>query len=283
MKIKFSKMQGAGNDFVVIDSTKEQFSLSPENIRFLADRHFGVGADQVLVIEKTELPDVDFKYRIFNHDGGEVEQCGNGARCFARYVHNKGLTNKKKIKVETVKEIIEPELLDDGSVRVMMNTPSFRPSDLPFNPKGLPEREINGEKQWAVSFQGKLWWFSISSIGNPHVTIQVENLDETPIKGLGSFIENHPAFPARVNVGFLQIQDPHHGKFAVWERGAGQTLACGTGNCAAAATAIKNEAMESPVALENLGGTLTLEWEGEGMNIYLRGPAEMVFDSEIEI
>lgn len=283
MKIKFSKMHGAGNDFVVIDSLEEEFNLPAQTIRFLADRHFGVGADQVLVIEKSKLPGVDFKYRIFNADGGEVEQCGNGARCFAKYIWDKGLSTKKKIRVETLKGIIEPEILSDSTVKVMMNIPSFEPQDLPFNPKGLPEREINGEKQWGISFGNQLYWFSISSIGNPHATIIVDDLSKVPVKELGSFIENHPAFPSRVNVGFLEIKDTHHGTIEVWERGTGQTLACGTANCAAATIAIKLGKMESPVTFDNLGGALTLDWEGEGMNIFLQGPAVRVFDSEIEV
>ncbi len=283
MKLKFTKMHGAGNDFIVLDCTREPFRLTQEQIRQIADRHFGIGADQILVVEPSDKPDIDFKYRIFNKDGGEVEQCGNGARCFVKFVTEKNLTAKKKIRVETQKEVIEPEIMSDGSVKVNMGVPSFRPADLPFSPKRLPEREVNGIKQWGLTFEKKIWWFSICSMGNPHVTFVVENLDEVPVEKLGSFVENHPAFPKKVNVGFIEIQDRNHARVRVWERGAGETLSCGTGNCAAAATSIDLGLMDSPVHAKTSGGNLRLEWEGEGMPIELFGPAVSVFDSEISI
>jgi diaminopimelate epimerase len=276
-------MQGAGNDFVVIDGVTQSVRLTEDNIRFLADRHFGIGADQVLLVEASEMPGADFKYRIFNQDGGEVEMCGNGARCFVRFVFDHNLTAKKRIRVETMKGIIEPELLNDGNVRVDMGSPCFAPESLPFIPTGLPSREINGVTQWAVDYKGTLYWFSICSMGNPHVTLHVENMADTPVEELGRFIENHPAFPNRVNVGFLEIIDLHHANFRVWERGAGVTLACGTGNCAAFATAYQLQRMDSTGTMINLGGTLRIEWEGEGMPIFLIGPAEEVFTSEVEI
>ena len=215
MKIKFTKMHGAGNDFVVLDCTKEPFSLTPQQLRFLADRHFGIGADQILVVEPAESEEADFKYRIFNADGGEVEQCGNGARCFVKFVYNKGLTDKKRIRAKTMKGIIELELKEDGLVRVSMGTPSFEPSSLPFNPQGLPSREIRGFKQWAVRYKGELVWFSICSMGNPHVTIIPDDIETAPVGELGPFIENHPAFPRRVNVGFIQPITEHEANVRV--------------------------------------------------------------------
>ena len=283
MKVKFTKMQGAGNDFVVLDCTEKAFSLTPDQLRKIADRHFGVGADQILVVENSENPSADFKYRIFNQDGGEVEQCGNGARCFVKFVNEKGLTQKKRIKVQTMKTLIEPELLDNGMVKVNMGMPSFRTSDLPFNSESLPSREINGMTQWGISFRNKYWWFMASSMGNPHITIIVDDVFSAPVKELGAYLEKHPAFPRRVNVGFLEIVNDHYGNIRVWERGAGETLACGTANCAAAAVAIQAGLINSPCTLSNNGGTLQLIWEGEGENIELVGPAETVFDSEIEL
>ena len=283
MKIKFTKMHGAGNDFVVLDCTREPFSLTPQQLRFLADRHFGIGADQILVVEPAEAGEADFKYRIFNADGGEVEQCGNGARCFVKFVYNKGLTEKKRIRAKTIKGVIELELKEDGMVRVSMGTPSFEPSSLPFNPQGLPSREIRGFKQWAVRYKGELVWFSVCSMGNPHVTIVTDDIESAPVKELGPFIENHPAFPRRVNVGFIQPITEHEANVRVWERGAGETLACGTGNCAAAATSIELGVLSSPILTHNRGGDLRLAWEGEGEDVELFGPAVTVFDSEIEV
>lgn len=283
MKIKFTKMHGAGNDFVVLDCTDKPFALTCEQLRFLADRHFGVGADQILVVERSDDKNADFNYRIFNADGGEVEQCGNGARCFVKFVVQKGLTDKKRIRAKTMKGIIELELQEDGFVRVLMGVPSFDPAALPFNPGMLTTREINGFRQWAVKYKNELVWFSICSMGNPHVTIVVEDIDEAPVGELGPFMENHPAFPHRVNVGFIQIVGPQEAKIRVWERGAGETLACGTGNCAAAATSYELGLLSSPVCLHNRGGDLRINWGGEGEEIELFGPAQTVFDSEIEL
>ncbi len=187
MKVKFTKMEGAGNDFVVLNCTKEPFNLSQSQIRKICDRHFGVGADQMLIVESSDSPWIDFKYRIFNQDGGEVEQCGNGARCFVRYVNEKGLTDKKKIRVQTIREIIEPELMPNGQVKVDMGVPSFAPADLPFVPRAFPTREVNGFRQWGIPFEGKLWWFSDCSMGNPHVTLPVDVLDRAPVEKLGKF------------------------------------------------------------------------------------------------
>ena len=282
MKIQFTKMHGAGNDFVVLDYTKKPFDLTKEQLIFLADRHFGVGADQILVVEKAPSADVDFKYRIFNQDGGEVEQCGNGARCFARFVYDKGLTAKKKIRVQTMKTIIEPELLDDGNVKVLMGSPSFEPASLPFNPEGLESRMFNGQRQWKIDYKDRPVWFFICSMGNPHITIIVDDVDQYPVHEVGSFLETHPAFPNRVNVGFLQIQSKDSGKIRVWERGAGETLACGTGNSAAAAAAMSANLLNSSVTFSNKGGKLGLQWSGTGNPLFLIGPAVKVFDSEVE-
>lgn len=283
MKISFTKMHGAGNDFIVLNGIERTLDLNVEQIRLLSDRHFGVGADQILLVEPATIEGVDFKYRIFNQDGSEVEMCGNGARCFAKYVHDHGLTSKNKIRVQTMKGIIEPELLADGMVRVDMGTPSFAPSDLPFNPQELPCREFNGVIQWAIEFHKKLYWFSICSMGNPHVSLVVDDIDTAPVSSLGSFIENHPAFPCRVNVGFIQILNPSLARVRVWERGAGETLACGTGNSAAYCTSNQLMLMDNQAKLLNRGGTLRFEWEGEGMPLMMCGPAVQVFESEIEI
>lgn len=276
-------MHGAGNDFVVLDCTKTRFQLSTEQLIRLADRHFGVGADQILVVEPAPSEKIDFRYRIFNKDGGEVEQCGNGARCFMKFIHEHGLTNKKKVNVQTMAGVIELNLLDNGLVKVLMGVPSFDPKSLPFNPTGLPERELNGTTQWAIEFDNRLWWFSVCSMGNPHITLVVDQIDCAPVKTLGNYLEHHRAFPQRVNVGFLQILDEHNGFIRVWERGVGETLACGSGNCAAAATSINNSLMGSPVHLKNQGGDLVLSWQGNHSQIELYGPAETVFESEIEI
>lgn len=283
VKIPFTKMQGAGNDFVVIDAFSNHIELTTAQIRALADRHFGVGADQVLLVEKPTEEGADFKYRIFNQDGGEVEMCGNGARCFAKFVRERGLTDKSRIRVETMKGIIEPCLLDDGTVQVDMGTPVFTPSALPFNPAGLATREINGFRQWAVEFKGELHWFSVCSMGNPHATLVVDDVETAPVEELGSFIENHPAFPRRVNVGFIQILNPRLAKVRVWERGAGETLACGTGNSAAYCTSVQLMLMDHEALLKNHGGDLKFEWEGEGMPLLMSGPAVTVFESEISI
>lgn len=283
MKVKFTKMHGAGNDFVVLDGVSTEINLTTEQLKFLADRHFGVGADQILLIEKPTLPDCDFTYRIFNQDGGEVEMCGNGARCFAKYVFDHRLTNKRKIRVQTMKGIIVPELLDNGLVKIDMGVPSFCPEDLPFVSEGLVYRKNGDVDQWKVDFQGREYWFSICSMGNPHAVFIVPKIDEVSICGLGRYVETLKNFPNRVNVEFLQINSPTEAVFRVWERGVGQTLACGTGNCAAFAVARRLLLVESHAKFENLGGTLELSWLGSEQPLYLIGPAVEVFESEIDI
>jgi len=283
MKVKFTKMHGAGNDFVVLDGVNTEIHLTTEQLRFLADRHFGVGADQILLIEKPSLPDCDFTYRIFNQDGGEVEMCGNGARCFAKYVFDHRLTDKRKIRVQTMKGIIVPELLENGLVKIDMGVPSFRPEDLPFVVDGLVHRKIGDVDQWKVDFQGKEYWFSICSMGNPHAVFIVPKIEEVPICELGSYVETLENFPNRVNVEFLQVNSPTEGVFRVWERGVGETLACGTGNCAAFAVARRSLLVDTQAKFENLGGSLELSWLGAGQPLYLIGPAVEVFESEIDI
>lgn len=287
MKLKFTKMQGAGNDFVVIDSTRSPFALTEAQLRFLGDRHFGVGADQILVVEAPRLPDTDFRYRIFNQDGGEVEQCGNGARCFAKFVTEKGLTTKRAIRVETMKGVIEPELQEDGRVRVNMGAPRFAPEDLPFNTEGLSHLSRSRDTLWEVKAGGYNNWISALSMGNPHAVMVVGDVDAARVDEIGPAIEHHPAFPKRVNVGFLQPLSSSSGRLRVWERGAGETLACGTGACAAAVAGMRRGLFGPAVEIEARGGRLRIEWAGIGSEtpqpVYLTGPAEIVFEGEIEI
>lgn len=287
MKLKFTKMQGAGNDFVVIDSTRTPFALTEAQLRFLGDRHFGVGADQILVVEVPRLPDTDFRYRIFNQDGGEVEQCGNGARCFAKFVTEKGLTTKRAIRVETMKGVIEPELQEDGRIRVNMGAPRFAPEDLPFNTEGLSHLSRSRDTLWEVKAGGYNNWISALSMGNPHAVMVVGDVDAARVDEIGPAIEHHPAFPKRVNVGFLQPLSASSGRLRVWERGVGETLACGTGACAAAVAGMRRGLFGPAVEIEARGGRLRIEWAGieaeAPQPVYLTGPAEIVFEGEIEI
>lgn len=279
-------MQGAGNDFVVLDGIRQTIDPNSAFIRYLADRRFGIGADQVLLVEKSHIDGVDFKYRIFNCDGGEVEQCGNGARCFAVFVHEVGLTDKKVIRVETMKTIIEPEIKDDGRVTVNMGVPKHHPQDLPFVPGHLKTYQEGNSRMYCALLKNKEVWFSTVSMGNPHAVIRVEDIDVAPVTEVGSELECFASFLARVNVGFLEVLSPQHGKIRVWERGAGETLACGTGACAAAVEGIKRGFFENEVTLEARGGQLTIHWEGltnPNAPVYLTGPAQTVFNGEITI
>lgn len=276
MKIRFAKMQGVGNDFVVIDAIRQNISLTPEQIRFLADRHFGVGCDQLLLVEEPTVPDADFRYRIFNADGGEVEQCGNGARCFVRFVHEQGLTDKKEIRVETARGIIFPRLEDDGFVTVDMGAPRFIPDEIPFV---ADERALT----YTLDVAGTSIEAGAVSMGNPHVVQIVDNVDTAPVEQQGPLIEHHVRFPQRVNAGFMQLVDDHHIRLRVFERGSGETLACGTGACAAAVTGIQWGKLASPVTVSMRGGDLTIRWEGEGKPVMMTGPAVTVFEGEITI
>ena len=266
MRLKFTKMEGAGNDFVVLDLTKEVFSFSPEQIRKLSDRHFGIGADQVLIVEKTSKPGLDFRYRIFNSDGGEVEQCGNGARCFVKFVHARGLTVKREIRVETLGGVIVPRLENDGEVSVDMGPPTV---ELPL----LEKITVNGE----------IVEVTILSMGNPHAVQVVPDLAKAPVTSQGPLLEHHPRFPNRANAGYLQLRDRQRIALRVWERGAGETLACGTGACAAAVAGILRGLLDSPVAVEARGGTLTVSWAGGDNAVWMKGPAQSVFEGEIQI
>ncbi len=276
MRIKFTKMHGLGNDFVVLDAVNQAIDLTPARARFLADRHFGVGCDQILVVEPSARPDADFRYRIFNADGGEVEQCGNGARCFVRFVHDKGLTAKRAIRVETRGGLIEPRLEHDGLVTVDMGVPRFEPSHVPF---------VTGSDALVQPLQldGAGVDITALSMGNPHAVQAVANVDTAPVAEQGPLIENHPRFPQRVNAGFMQVVDRHAIRLRVYERGAGETLACGSGACAAVVAGIARGLLDSPVRVSMRGGELTIAWGGPGQPVRMTGPAVTVFDSEIEI
>jgi diaminopimelate epimerase len=276
MRVKFTKMHGLGNDFVVLDAVSQALSLTPEQARFLADRHFGVGCDQVLVVEKPSRTDADFRYRIFNADGGEVEQCGNGARCFVRFVHEKGLTAKRAIRVETRGGLIEPRLEDDGLVTVDMGVPRFEPSHVPF----VTDSDALVQP---LHVDGTAVDITAVSMGNPHAVQVVDDVRLAPVAEQGPRMENHPRFPQRVNAGFMQVVDRHAIRLRVYERGAGETLACGSGACAAVAAGIARGLLDSPVRVSTRGGELTIAWGGPGRPVLMTGPAVTVFDSEIEI
>ena len=276
MKLKFSKMHGLGNDFVVLDGVRQQVSLSPEQLVYLADRHFGVGCDQILLVETPSQPGVDFRYRIFNADGGEVEQCGNGARCFVRFVHDQGLTDKRQIRVETLKGIIEPRLEADGNVTVDMGEPRFLPAEIPF----LADDDVVIH---LLDVADETLETTVVSMGNPHAVQVVDDVDTHPVGEHGPLIERHPRFPKRVNAGFMQIIDRHAIKLRVYERGSGETLACGTGACAAAVAGIRRGLLDSPVRVMTRGGDLNIAWGGPGRPVLMTGPAVTVFTGEIEL
>lgn len=276
MKLKFSKMHGLGNDFVVIDGVRQSVSLTPEQIRFLGHRNFGVGFDQLLLVERAATPGVDFRYRIFNADGGEVEQCGNGARCFVRFVHDEKLTDKREIRVETLRGVIGPRLEDDGNVTVNMGAPVFEPEKIPFDSSSqeVVQTILVGDAEVAIT---------AVSMGNPHAVQVVGDVDAAPVDVQGPQIERHPRFPKRVNAGFMQIVDRHSIKLRVYERGAGETLACGTGACAAVVTGISRGLLDSPVRVSTRGGDLSIAWAGKGLPVLMTGPAVTVFTGEIEL
>ena len=276
MRLRFTKMQGLGNDFVVIDATRAPVALSAEQIRSLADRRFGVGCDQVLMVEPPRLDGTDFHYRIFNADGGEVENCGNGARCFARFVHDRGLTDKSEIRVGTMAGIIAPRILPDGRVRVDMGVPEFEPARIPFTAERralVYPLDVNGAKRT----------ISAVALGNPHAVQVVDDVERAPLAQEGPLIEHHERFPQRVNAGYMQVLDRHAIRLRVFERGAGETLACGTGACAAAVTGIARGFLESPVVVGTRGGDLEIAWAGDGSSVLMSGPAAAVFEGEIEI
>jgi diaminopimelate epimerase len=271
MKLRFTKMQGLGNDFVVFDGVRQQVELSPGQLRHLADRPVGVGCDQVLLVERPTLPEVDFRYRIFNCDGGEVEQCGNGARCFVKFVRDQGLTDKKLIRVETAGGIITPQLMDNGEIAVDMGVPRFLPAEIPFDSNSdAPVQPLDVD--------GAPRDISAVSMGNPHAVQIVVDVELAPVTTEGPKIECHPRFPRRVNAGYMQVMDRANIRLRVWERGAGETLACGTGACAAVVAGIRRGLLGSVVRVSTRGGALTIEWPGPGQPVRMTGAAVSVFE-----
>jgi diaminopimelate epimerase len=276
MLLRFTKMHGLGNDFMVLDLISQHAHIQPKHARQWGDRHTGVGFDQLLLVETPSNPDVDFRYRIFNSDGSEVEQCGNGARCFARFVFDKRLTVKKTIKVETKGGIIELRLRNDNQVTVDMGAPRLEPSQIPF--------EADAEAiSYPVQVDGRTVELATVSMGNPHGVLRVDNVDTAPVHELGPKLEHHPRFPNRANIGFLQIIDDHRARLRVWERGAGETQACGTGACAAVVAGIRQGWLQTPVQIELPGGLLDIEWAGPGKPVLMTGPAVRVYEGQVRL
>jgi diaminopimelate epimerase len=276
MKLTFVKMHGLGNDFVVLDGIRQAIELTPAQLRLLADRHFGVGCDQILLVEAARQPGVDFRYRIFNADGGEVEQCGNGARCFVRFVHEQGLSTRREIRVETMSGVIVPRLEDDGMVRVDMGEPVLAPAKIPFISASNDVLQTLRIADHAIAI-------TAVGMGNPHAVQLVEDVDTAAVEQQGALLERHPCFPQRVNAGFMQVVDRQAIRLRVFERGAGETLACGTGACAAVVAGISRGLLDSPVRVEMPGGRLSIAWNGPGTPVLMTGPAVTVFKGEIEI
>lgn len=275
MKYKFTKMHGLGNDFVLIDCVNQSVHFSTEQLRYLANRRLGIGCDQILLVEKTES-DADFRYRIFNSDGREIEQCGNGARCFVRYVYDKGMTQKKEIRVETLGGIIVPKLETNGEVTVNMGIPKFEPKEIPF----IAEKRM---LTYLLDVDERQIEFSILSMGNPHAVQVVEDINHSPILAEGSLIEKHSRFPKHVNAGYMQVVNREHINLRVYERGAGETLSCGTGACAAVVAGIIRGLLDSTVKVSTIGGNLSICWKGGNNPVWMTGPAISVFDGEIEL
>jgi diaminopimelate epimerase len=291
MRIRFTKMQGAGNDFVVLDETRGPLGLTRGQYQFLADRHYGIGADQVLSVRPSPAPGIDFEYVIHNADGGQVEQCGNGARCFVRYVRDKGLSQRDSVRVQTVSGVIEPRLNADGRVTVDMGPPVFEPALIPFDVAGLSPQADGEWEKWHLALgthaSSAIISVAVLSMGNPHAVQEVADVDAAPVRTQGPLIENHPRFPSRVNAGFMQVLDRGRARLRVWERGAGETLACGTGACAAVVAGIRLGRLDRKVDVETRGGELTIEWAGAGRQgvapVLMTGPAVTVFEGEIEV
>lgn len=276
-------MHGAGNDFVVIDAVNQTVNLTSDQWRDVADRRFGIGADQILVVEKPTMPGVDFRYRIFNADGGEVEQCGNGARAFVKFVVEKGLTEHREIRVETMSGVIRPRLEDDGRITVDMGAPIFDAERVPFDSAGLASKQQHAATLWHIPIGTRLREFVVLSMGNPHAVQLVDDVDTAAVLEEGPVIENHACFPRRVNASFMQVVSRQHIRLRVFERGAGETLACGTGACAAVVAGIQLGLLDSPVAVTTRGGELSIAWEGEQSAVMLTGPAVSVFEGTIDI
>ena len=288
MRIRFTKMQGAGNDFVMLDETRGPLGLTTAHYRFLADRHFGVGADQILTVRPSPAEGIDFEYVIHNADGGEVEQCGNGARCFVRFVREKGLTAKDAVKVKTLSGIIEPRMQPDGRVTVNMGAPVFDLARIPFNPDGLTPDASGSWEKWPLTLAGYAQTtpvlVAVVSMGNPHAVQLVDDVDSAPVVQAGPLIEHHAAFPRRVNAGFMQVVHRGQIRLRVHERGAGETLACGTGACAAVVAGIRLGLLDTRVDVLTRGGQLTIEWSGAlNAPVMMTGPATTVFEAEIEV
>jgi diaminopimelate epimerase len=292
MRIRFTKMQGAGNDFVVLDETRGRLGLSTAQYQWLADRHFGIGADQILSVRPSPGPGFDFEYAIHNADGQEVEHCGNGARCFVRYVVDRGLTDKRTIAVKTVNNQLQLRLHDDGRVTVDMGAPRFAHADIPFDPQGLAPRAQAHWQVWPIRLgepgaagpgADHEWPVAVLSMGNPHAVLVVPDVDAAPVASVGPRIETHPAFPRKVNVGFLQPLGRRAARLRVWERGAGETLACGTGACAAVVAGIRLGLLDDTVDVHTRGGLLTIAWAGGDAPVHMTGPATTVFEGEVEI
>ena len=287
MRISFTKMQGAGNDFVVLDETRGLLGLTPAHYRLLGDRHFGVGADQILTVRASPASGIDFEYIIHNADGAEVEQCGNGARCFARFVRDQGLCNKETIRVQTRAGVIEPRIMPDGRVTVDMGAPVFALADIPFDAAGLQPQRSGSWEQWPLLLvdAGKQETVSLAvlSMGNPHAVLQVADVAAAPVATLGPLIQRNPAFPRGVNVGFMQIVQRDQIQLRVFERGVGETLACGSGACAAVVAGIRLGLLDSVVAVQTRGGTLSISWAGGVASVMMTGPATPVFQGEIDL
>ncbi len=280
MHFEFTKMQGLGNDFVVIDAINQDIALSSDQVRFIANRHFGVGCDQLLLVERPQLEGAEFRYRIFNADGGEVQQCGNGARCFARFVHDQGLTTSRNIPVETAAGMIHLQLEDDGQVTVDMGVPSFAPESLPFEPDDMDKDDTEYHR---LVVNGEKYAIGAVSMGNPHAVLLVDSVNEAPVSTLGAAIESHERFPERVNVGFMEIMDRSRIRLRVFERGVGETLACGTGACAAVAVGIHNSLLDNTVQVELNGGNLTIRWQGDDNALFMTGPAQTVYKGKMTL
>jgi diaminopimelate epimerase len=286
MKLKFTKMHGAGNDFVVLDGYTTPLELTPARVRALADRHFGVGADQLLLVEKPSVDGVDFRYRIFNCDGGEVEHCGNGARCFVKFVRERGLTDARTIRVQVQNGVITLAMQENGEVVVDMGQPVFEPQRVPFDASGLEGRREGNDTLWPLDVDGATRWISVVSMGNPHAVQVVDDVEAFPVLREGPLVETHRRFPQKVNAGFMQIVSRSEVRLRVYERGAGETLACGTGACAAVAAGIRRGLLDSPVKVQTHGGMLTIAWDGardESAALTMAGPAATVFEGEIEL
>jgi diaminopimelate epimerase len=277
-------MQGAGNDFVVLDATAGPIELTPSQLQRLGDRRFGVGADQILMVERSDAPNIDFGYRIFNAGSGdEVEQCGNGARCFVRFVRDKGLSDKSILRVRTMNTTLELRLQADGRVSVDMGSPIFEAARVPFNSSGLHGHQSGDLTLWPLDIEGQQIEFAVLSMGNPHAVQIVSDVDRAPVSTQGPNVQSHVRFPQSVNAGFMQIVDRHHIRLRVYERGAGETLACGTGACAAVVSGIRRGLLDKRVDVQARGGQLTIEWNGGESHVFMTGPAETVFEGEIEL